>query len=491
MNKHTIKVFYDTHSWLGIVAGILLFIVSFSGLPAMFVHELEQWQTPQLRDLPAVERVDWQQLVDQAGDDMQTQKSLFIVPEAELGYATLYRRGEDKELISKVLSLQDGSELQPGHSDVAHLFEHLHTDLHLPSPFGRYLVGFAGMVMLLLIIAGVVIHTKWRQQFTTLRITRSWRLLLTDHHKLLGLWTLPFAALLAFTGTILGLLGLISPVLALAKFDGNVDAAVEAVVGPDAEIQGVAQQPLPLNRLYELALAAQPDLQVERAELTGWGDAGALVNFSGRARQTLSNLQSVTLNAVSGEIVHQADAREHGPFYRIFAAVTPLHYVMFGDELLKLFYALCTLALSAIVVSGMMIWLDKKQRRDQRPHWLAALTLGSCQGLVLAMAAALAVSSVSHSMAAQALYEETVFWLVWGLWIAVCLLLRNLAVRTLLSHGCWLIAAALLLAVGADSVLHNSWQGSAVVVKGVNLSLLLIALLSLFVAYRLKKTQNT
>ena len=61
----------------------------------------------------------------------------------------------------------------------------------------------------------------------------------------------------------------------------------------------------------------------------------------------------------------------------------------------------------------------------------------------------------------------------------------------LLSHGCWLIAAALLLAVGADSVLHNSWQGSAVVVKGVNLSLLLIALLSLFVAYRLKKTQNT
>ena len=77
---------------------------------------------------------------------------------------------------------------------------------------------------------------------------------------------------------------------------------------------------------------------MERAELTGWGDAGALVNFSGRARQTLSNLQSVTLNAVSGEIVHQADAREHGPFYRIFAAVTPLHYVMFGDELLKLFY---------------------------------------------------------------------------------------------------------------------------------------------------------
>ena len=48
--------------------------------------------------------------------------------------------------------------------------------------------------------------------------------------------------------------------------------------------------------------------------------------------------------------------------HRIFAAVTPLHYVMFGDELLKLFYALCTLALSAIVVSGMMIWLDKKQR---------------------------------------------------------------------------------------------------------------------------------
>jgi len=44
MKQHTHKRLYDTHSWVGIIAGILLFIVTFSGIPALFEHELGYWQ---------------------------------------------------------------------------------------------------------------------------------------------------------------------------------------------------------------------------------------------------------------------------------------------------------------------------------------------------------------------------------------------------------------------------------------------------------------
>ena len=132
------------------------------------------------------------------------------------------------------LSPQTYEPIPASPSELGHLLTHLHTDLYLPQPFGRYLVGFAGMAMLLAIIAGIVIHIKWRKEFVMLRPKRSWRLLLTDQHKLLGLWSLPFTFILAFTGTILGLLGLISPILALAAFNGDVEKATVAVLGPES-----------------------------------------------------------------------------------------------------------------------------------------------------------------------------------------------------------------------------------------------------------------
>ena len=46
MEKKTYTTMYNTHAWVGIISGILLFIVTFSGIPALFEHELEYWQHP-------------------------------------------------------------------------------------------------------------------------------------------------------------------------------------------------------------------------------------------------------------------------------------------------------------------------------------------------------------------------------------------------------------------------------------------------------------
>lgn len=46
MEQKTHKKLYSTHAWIGIISGILLFIVTFSGIPALFDHEIEYWQYP-------------------------------------------------------------------------------------------------------------------------------------------------------------------------------------------------------------------------------------------------------------------------------------------------------------------------------------------------------------------------------------------------------------------------------------------------------------
>ncbi|GGY47771.1 peptidase [Bacterioplanes sanyensis] len=492
MQQATHKTLYNTHSWIGIWCGILLFVVTFSGLPAMFAHELEVWQSPTLSQLHSVDSTQLDSVVADAKANGFDYADYFIVPELERGFVQLVHFEEGQEPDIRYYDASTQQPLEIGHSDMAHVLEHLHTDLHLPSPVGRYVVGLAGMAMLLSIIAGILIHVKWRKEFVMLRPKRSWRLLLTDHHKLLGLWTLPFAFILAFSGTILGLLGLVSPLLAVAKFDGDVDKAVAAVVGPQAEVSGTAASRLSLDALQQQALSIQPELDVHFIHVTADGDANGLVKFSGNHVEKLSNLQNVTLQLTNGELVHQSDAAERGPFQRIFAAVTPLHFVMFGDIMLKAFYALSTLALSLMIVTGNMIWLAKLDAPHKaaraKPHPLARFTLGICAGLVSACAALICASTWLQGMAQQAALEEGTFWLVWVL--ALALAFSPLTLRRQLSLHLNGASALLLLTLLGDGIINGRWLWHApLLTVGVHIGLLAMAAMLAFAAALLARMQ--
>lgn len=496
MQQATHKTFYNTHTWIGVLAGILLFVVTFSGFPALFSHELSLWQSPALNGQPATQDISYDRIIASAKQQEFKLENFFIIPAKDHGYAYLVARspGEEPDLL--YLSLNNYQPIDPGSSDMAHLFEHLHTDLHLPQPYGRYLVGLAGMIMLLSIIAGIVIHTKWRKEFVMLRPKRSWRLLLTDQHKLLGLWTLPFSFILAFTGTILGLLGIISPILALAKFDGDVGAATAAVLGPSAVITDEAVAMPSIDELWQQAQSHQSNTDITFIDVSGWQDKGGLIKFGGLHNDKLSNLQSVTYQLADGHQVHELDAVSQGPFQRIFAAVTPLHYVQFGDIALKIVYAITTLALCALIISGNMIWLEKKHVSAtkaglalQRPHMLARLTLGICGGLIVTVAYTLAASQWLQGMEEQHHAEEWTFWLVWLAVILCCLPARNLHRMTRL--GLLLTTVGLVATVLGDMVVNQRgiWGGNGIVI-GVHLCLLALAIVCGYFSWRLPKATD-
>lgn len=499
------KTFYATHTWLGIICGIVLFVVVFSGFPAMFAQELEVWQSPALSQLSSQQNTegsttppsfDPQRLILAARENGFLHNEFSMAPMTDYGYAVIAHFDAEPEADIRYFDLFQYQQLDIGESDMAHTLEHLHTDLHLPRPFGRYLVGLAGMVMLLSIIAGIVIHNKWRKEFVMLRPKRSWRLLLTDQHKLIGLWTLPFSFILAFSGTILGLLGVISPILALAKFDGDVEKATIAVLGPRAEVVGQPTPSQSINPLLIKAQQQQPDMQLSRISVEGYGDKGGVIVFAGENKNKLSSLQSVTYRLEDGAMVHELDGGEKGPFQRIFASIVPLHYVLFGDMALKVFYAISTLALCALIVSGNMIWLAKKKQGqstpDNQPHLLARSTLGICAGLVVTTAATLAASqwlagvSLGYS---QGTLETAVFWTVWLLATVYALVGQDLHHKSRM----YLLATGVLLisAVVGNGVIHQRfiWSGSGLIV-GIHLTLVSLALVCGWFAWRLPEPRS-
>lgn len=457
MKQHTHKRLYDTHAWVGILSGILLFIVTFSGIPALFEHELGYWQYPAFGEIAEDKSFDLEHTIAAANKTgFQYDKYSIQLPDEINNHIMMSHFSDKGEFYTRYLKTGSHEEVERPPSALGQILTHVHTDLYLPRPYGRYLVGLAGMAMLLAIIAGILIHVKWRKEFVMLRPKRSWRLLLTDQHKLLGLWSLPFTFILAFTGTILGLLGIITPILALAAFDGDVQKATDTVLGPRAVITG---EPAPQYSFNELWIKAQSDLtdkKIKLIEVEGAGDKGGLIKFSAHHQEHLSNIETVTYSTATGETVHEGTFIGKGPFHRIFAAVTPLHYVLFGSVWLKICYALAALGACGLIVTGNMLWLER--RGHGMEHLLSKLTLGICGGLVIATCALFPASQLLYvfKLAQEHHHvEEWILWLTWGIAIFTPFIWKN---GFTLSHWMLRISAALLLStLMVDGVINGRW----------------------------------
>jgi len=483
MEQKTHKKLYSTHAWIGIISGILLFIVTFSGIPAMFDHEIEYWQYPayskQQNTTELQTPFDLERTFKKSKDLNFDHDSYFIQPANEINnHVILAHFSEGEEPDIRYLNADTYQEFPTSPSELNHLLSHLHTDLHLPRPWGRYLVGLSGMAMLLAIIAGIFIHIKWRKEFVMLRPKRSWRLLLTDQHKLLGLWSLPFTFILAFTGTILGLLGLISPILALAAFNGDVEKATIAVLGPTAEVTNEYTPVYPTNELWNRLTVDLPDISIDFIQVSGlkisevaikdralqtetklMTDVGGIIKFSGYHKDKLSNLETVTYNLSTGEKIHTGSFVDKGPFQRIFAAVTPLHYVLFGNTWLKVFYALSALAACGLILTGNMLWLHR--RGHGMKHWLSRATLGVCGGLVVATSLSFASSQILYAFnfslasGSHHLGEEWSFWLTWLVMIITPFIIKD---GFKLSHYFLRITSLGMLAtLFADGFINQRW----------------------------------
>lgn len=520
MEQKTHKTLYSAHAWIGIISGILLFVVTFSGIPALFDHEIEFWQYPaygQQHDIKTDDTAFDLERILQASKELNfDHDNYFIQPASSINnHVILAHFGKTTASEFRYLNASNYEEFLASPSELNHLLSHLHTDLHLPNPWGRYLVGLSGMAMLLAIIAGIFIHVKWRKEFVMLRPKRSWRLLLTDQHKLLGLWSLPFTFILAFTGTILGLLGLISPILALAAFNGDVEKATVAVLGPKAQMSGEYTPVYPLNDLSNRLAIDLPNTSVEFIQISGLKiinhrdaqqetitqdasleettlvtDTGGIIKFSGYHKDSLSSLETVTYNLSTGEKIHQGSFIGKGPFQRIFAAVTPLHYVLFGNVWLKVFYALSALAACGLILTGNMLWLYR--RGHNMNHWFSKSTLGICGGLVVSTSLTFLVSQLSYAFNFSSdshlhhLLEEGAFWGVWGSIIVLAFVYTN--AFTLSHYLLRLTSIGFFATLLADGIINQRWLGlTQGWVLNVQLGILAAGLLFMYLDWKMPK----
>lgn len=490
MDKARHKRNYDLHAWSGVTLGIFLYIVCFTGAVAVFATgETYVWEDPANRialpsePAPITETFDaWYAEQTQRGEvellglSWPTQTTPYYQ-----AYADIHLHGGDEH--------EHGHEHEGEHDeDHAHEEAHVHAwveqrwhpetlaplgtrqasmsewlvDFHIylkwPTMLGGYgvgsfIVGLAGILLLLSIITGVVAHTKMREEAFSLRFDKSVRLKWQDSHKVIGLWGAPFHVMIGFTGAFLGIIATMTPIVAFLAFQGNTTALLAAVEGEHQAASGVQAQMISLEEVRAFTRPGS-DQSPYSVEIEHYGDETAAYTLVWEPSERLA-VDLFKISAVTGETLPLSPLQETDTaFKRINASIGPLHFGTFGGVALKFLWFVLGLSLAVITAFGTMMWIERRQhgnvgnRSDRFYNRLSKLNVGVCSGLAVATAG-LFLHNVIYwgDEAGRGLSIAWAYLGAWGLAIAYAFFRNGIykANRELIAiTGVLLILAALL-----------------------------------------------
>ncbi|MNQ63019.1 hypothetical protein D3C85_773860 [compost metagenome] len=232
-------------------------------------------------------------------------------------------------------------------------------------------------------------------------------------------------------------MSMVMPASILAAYKGDVQAFFSDVF-PAANTAKASGQPtplLPLAPLLEKAREQWSGGEVGRLTVNNPGDANASVVLarSGADRVVHEFGSAVTFNGVTGQLLAATPAQPlpmaiAGSFYG-------LHMGHFAGPLLRWLYFICGLAGTAMIGTGLVIWLGKRQLKHAKSavmpfelRLVEVLNIASMSGLVVAVAAFFwANRLLPLGMAERAGWEVNSFFIIWGISLLHAMVRRGCA----------------------------------------------------------------
>lgn len=349
------RAWFRTHSFTGIITGLLLFVICFSGTFAVFAPELDWLVTPAARVSPGDETVSWGTIEAAARA---------AHPEAEVG--SLQAPLNARAAATVAMSDEDGNawlvRVDPYTGEVtgstAHLydikrfFRNFHRFLFLPG-IGLYLVTLFAVTMLVSVVAALFFYKRWWTRFFRFKATRG-RAFWSELHKTAGLWSLWFAVVIIITGLwYLFEAARLDFVDSKANYVGTGEYSVVEVEGGDAPGDAPRR---PLDELVGAARQTWPELEIREMGFGWYGPEHALY-LGGQDSFPLvrPRANQVQVDTRTGEVLWQNSAGEL-PAYWIWSNMAdPLHFGDFAGLISKSIWFVFGLALSGLILTG--TWL--------------------------------------------------------------------------------------------------------------------------------------
>ncbi|MBR0663287.1 PepSY domain-containing protein [Roseomonas hellenica] len=475
------------HTWSGLLVGWVLFAVFLTGTVSYFRPEISLWMRPELHGAapnPRAAEVILAELQRRAPDVPSWNIQL---PTAHNPVATAFWRDRTAERGFRLIQMdpRTGGELSARGTAGGDFFYAFHFQLYsMPPLWGRWIISFCAMFMLVAIVSGIVTHRRIFADFFTFRPRKGQRSWL-DGHAILAVLALPYHLMITYTGLVT-LMILTMPWAIMTNFDGQRQAFNAAVFGIEqpGPRSGQAAPLTPIMPLLDEASRRWQGGQVGRITVSNPGDANATILLAQRDSERLSvSRRTVIFDGTTGAF--QSAREPDAPADETRGVMYGLHIGRFGDGAVRALLFLCGLMGTAMVATGTILWAVKQRQKAgalSRPgaRLVEILNVGTIAGLPIAVAVFfLANRLLPVDLPQRAEWEVRCFFIAWGIAALHPLLRRH---RRAWQEQLWtgavlFLAVPLVNAATTHSHLGATLRAGNWVLAGVDLMLLVFGVL--------------
>jgi uncharacterized iron-regulated membrane protein len=487
------------HTWVGILLGGLLFAIFWMGTLSVFDREIDRWMMPatRLASPAGPTRLDAiaplaQSLLPAGARQWRIDWATPRTPVLRLSWQTQDGQRELRYLDPATLA----TIADPGTLGASGFFFPFHYGLLISwKDLGKWLVGLAGMAMLVLLVSGVIIHRKLLADFFTFRPRKRLPRSSLDLHNVTGVLGLPFHFLITLSGLVI-FWAVYFPQAHEGVYGGGAKAkaAVQAEgYGRYRPTTSPAAPAQPLGSLDAMAEQARqrwgPGAEPYFVRVWNPGQADSYVELRrSYAGEVSMNLDQLYFDAATGRFLHQFQAAPAMAVQRFFSG---LHFIQFEQPLLRWLYFGLGLSGCVMIATGQVFWLAARRKSSTPgPRWrlVEALAVASTTGLMAATLGFLCANrllpqGIQWGASDRAGLEMLVFFALWSISM-VHALARGVAAWR---DQAWAMAALALGAALLNAITTDAYArlGTPWSVWGVDAVLLLAAASAAYAARRL------
>lgn len=396
LSQALVKRSLAAHGWLGLLSGALLYLICLSGTVVVFSHFLMRWEqpsVPEFEHIPAASLEHAYRYILATAPDVSGD-ALLMLPQKDAPRAYAVSAAGAWFLNA------DGTRAGPIDRPWSDMLTDLHLHLHLPHSVGLVLVSAFGAILCALLISGFLSHPALIRDAFRWRRGGSPRLAQADLHNRLSVWASPFHLMIAVTGAYFGIAALMTSLIASTFYEGDRDAAIAAIHGaPPALHQPV--EPMAVARALQRLGEVAPDAEPFYITVEDVNTPEQYMIIGGRYHDRLTYGEQYRFDT-SGNYLGKAGYTDGPAGQQAIFATYRLHFGQFGGIAVLFLYAALGLALSAVAVSGINVWLNRRKTRDALNNLWAGIVWG----------APLAMAVPALGSAASLLTPTALFWLV-------------------------------------------------------------------------------